>query len=226
MDNVIDNFSKRKDELDNYYKYLKIFDESETKVSYYSEGEHKNEQIEFDFQKVLIANAYLLLYNIVESTVSNSVNAIFQSITYSNCKYDDLTDFFKKLWVKDKIICSSINDTGQIINVFQNIINILNRDCSFDNSMNLLGISGNIDAHKIRQISNKIGLSIVSNGSELEDIKNIRNKLAHGERTFNDIGKDITVNELNSIKEKTINYLDLFVNNVRRFIENKNFKDS
>lgn len=110
--------------------------------------------------------------------------------------------------------------------MFQNIINILNRDCSFDNSMNLLGISGNIDAHKIRQISNKIGLSIVSNGSELEDIKNIRNKLAHGERTFNDIGKDITVNELNSIKEKTINYLDLFVNNVRRFIENKNFKDS
>jgi len=78
--------------------------------------------------------------------------------------------------------------------------------------------SGNLDAREIRNISRKIGFSEVSNGRNLNEIKNKRNRLAHGEQTFYGVGKDYSLQDLTEFKDETFTFLQEFIDNVKQFM--------
>ena len=85
-------------------------------------------------------------------------------------------------------------------------------------------ISGNIDAQEIRKLANKIGFETSNDGRHLEDIKIKRNRLAHGEQTFYDIGKDFTYNELNNYKQNTFEHLEDVIEKIKQFIDEKKYQ--
>jgi hypothetical protein len=62
-----------------------------------------------------------------------------------------------------------------------------------------------------------------SNGRNLVTIKNKRNHLAHGNFTFSEIGKDFTVGELESFKDETLAFLSDIINNIEKFIIQKQY---
>ncbi|WP_238446456.1 MAE_28990/MAE_18760 family HEPN-like nuclease, partial [Microcystis aeruginosa] len=49
--------------------------------------------------------------------------------------------------------------------------------------------------------------------------------LAHGNKSFAEIGRDITVEELLTIKEEVIAYLEQILNNINQYITGQDYLD-
>lgn len=89
--------------------------------------------------------------------------------------------------------------------------------------------SGNIDARKIRKTSEMYGFSCKTNsqktkdGSDLLTVKTNRNDLAHGFKSFEEVGRDATADELLEIKKRVISYLKGILENIESYLSNKEY---
>uniref|UniRef100_Q3AQ42 MAE-28990/MAE-18760-like HEPN domain-containing protein n=1 Tax=Chlorobium chlorochromatii (strain CaD3) TaxID=340177 RepID=Q3AQ42_CHLCH len=226
MDNTKQDFEKRKKEIESYFNFLLIFDDDKTKIRYIKDGILVNEKINPVFQITLIANSFLILYNLIESTIRNSIIEIYEKIEADEITYETLSENLKKIWIKQKTDKLKENNFKQdtLRGYIAEIANdILNRETiRFDKDN--LEFSGNLDARKIRDLADSIGFQKTVNGQNLVDIKNKRNRLAHGEHTFYDVGKDYTVNDVIEFKTETFNYLSDIITNIDHFISTQAYK--
>lgn len=223
MDNTRFDFENRKKEINNYINFLKIFDSDKTRISYIKGAELKTEAIQRQFQITLIANAFLILYNLIESTVRNSIIEIYECINFDKLSYSELSENLKKLWIKRRI---SIEENKGIIKyrdcIYKIADEVLNNDkITFSNKW--FDYSGNLDADKIRKLASSIGFQYSTNGRNLEEIRMKRNRLAHGEQTFYDVGKDFSVKQIEEFRDETFNYLSVLIKKIEEFIENKKY---
>jgi hypothetical protein len=226
MDNTRKDFNTRKEEIENYFKFLKIFDDDNTKLQYTQDGKKVIEKIESKFLTILLANAFLILYNLIEATVRNSIVELYHKIEEDNISFEKLNDNLKKLWIKqetDNLKERNFkHDTLReyIMNIAQSIL----RKETIRLSKDSIDLSGNIDAQKIRELAQQIGFDTINNGRNLVNIKEKRNKLAHGELTFYDVGKDYSVKELFDLKDETFKYLEDVIEKIERYIADKSYK--
>jgi hypothetical protein len=225
MDNTKQDFENRKSEIDNYFKFLSIFDDDNTKIQYKKDGGIITEKIQPQFQIILIANAFLILYNLIESTVRNSIIEIYTKIEDDELTFDELSDNLQKIWIKqttDKLKENNFKPETLRDYVLSLAKGILQKE-TIKLSKDKMDFSGNLDAGEIRKLADKIGFDKAVNGRNLVEIKNKRNRLAHGEQTFYDVGKDFSVGELNDFKKETFSYLLDIVNNIEKFIITQNY---
>lgn len=61
------------------------------------------------------------------------------------------------------------------------------------------------------------------NGEDLQRIKDHRKDLTHGFKSFGEVGKDITANELFEIQRKVICYLREILTNIESYISNQEY---
>jgi len=225
MDNTKQDFDNRKYEIDNYFKFLLIFDDDDTKIKFKKDNEIVEEKIQPQFQTILIANAFLILYNLIESTVRNSIIEIYTKVEDDELTFEKLSDNLQKLWIKqttDKLKDNNFNPETlreYILNLAKDILQKETIKLVKDK----MDFSGNLDAKKIRELASKIGFNGALNGRNLVRIKDKRNRLAHGEQTFYDVGKDFSVGDLLDFKNETYNYLSNIINNIEKFINDKNY---
>ena len=91
--------------------------------------------------------------------------------------------------------------------------------------------SGNVDAREIRKIAEKYGFSYqtdsakTKDGQSLVDIKDKRNDLAHGHKSFKEVGQGKTIEDLLKIKEEVIEYLRQILLNIAIYLENQEYLD-
>jgi len=92
--------------------------------------------------------------------------------------------------------------------------------------------SGNLDGKKIKETATEYGFSHVTdhaktgNGNDLLTIKNNRNDLAHGDKSFAEVGRDKTADELLEMKNKVIRYLKQILQNIEIYLDNKEYLDT
>lgn len=84
---------------------------------------------------------------------------------------------------------------------------------------------GNLDARKLRDIASKMGITLTVNirsrgGSDLREMKDSRNQLAHGHRSFNDLGQLKTVSDLTTQTRRIVEYLLSVIRSFERGIRN------
>ena len=206
MESVIDIFNERKEEVNVYFNYIK----------------NSQDNVEHTVNKILKSNLILMLYNLVESSIANSIEEIHTSINSRGNNFDELNDKIKLLLLKQLKNTSFSRITNNINGIAKAVI--------------LEGFSknkisnGNIDNDEISKISNKYGFSNrttyekTKSGACLKEIKNKRNDLAHGTFSFTDVGKDYSVEDLESKKEETINYLEDILDNIKVFIADEKYK--
>jgi len=225
MDSTKGDFQTRKEEIDNYFTFLKIIDAENTLIKYDKDGAQVEEKISSKLQTMFIANAFLILYNLIESTVRNSIVEIYEKIKEDEVTYSELSENLKKLWVQEEI--KNIKEgTSKIVKV-QCIINRVVDNEVIALTKDNINISGNIDADKIRKLADNIGFNKSDNeknGRNLVVIKHKRNGLAHGNFTFYDVGKDYSVKDLNKFKQETFDYLSDVIYNIESFINEGKYK--
>jgi len=225
MDNAKQDFENRKDEIENYFKFLLIFDDDNTKIEYNNGNRIVKEKIQSQFQVILISNTFLILYNLIESTVRNSIIEIYTKIEDDEITFEKLSKNLQKIWIKqttDKLKEKNFKDET-IRDYILSLANEILKKETIKLAKDKMDFTGNLDACKIRELADKIGFEKAVNGRNLLAIKNKRNRLAHGEQTFYDAGKDYSVRQLNELKNETFAYLSEIITNIENFIVDKKY---
>lgn len=225
MDNAKIDFDYRKIEVEDYFSFLKIMNSDDTLIRYVNGTETKEEKISNKLQTMFIANAFLILYNLIESTVRNSIVEIYNKIEEDKNSYENLSESLQKIWINQNInnLKEGTYNHDTLLKTVQKIAQDILTKETIALSKNNINISGNIDAQKIRALAEYIGFEKTSNGRNLQNIKDKRNRLAHGEQTFYDVGKDFTFDELNKFKHEAFDYLSDVINKIEKFILDRKY---
>ena len=89
---IREEFDKRVVEINSFYEILSLIELESPKISAYDANEGVKKIIVINSAKIdtLRSTSYLLLYNLIESTVYNSITTIFDEIKDSRLKYFDI----------------------------------------------------------------------------------------------------------------------------------------
>ncbi|HBS1998652.1 MAE_28990/MAE_18760 family HEPN-like nuclease [Klebsiella pneumoniae] len=208
---------------------------------------------------ILKASAMLALYNIIESTISNLLNYMHNSLCSKNLSFDDLNNEIQNLYITyhykfkqkkgDDIhqFVSLVNDTIKLV-TGKTIFNLKYKQMSEYYSI----YSGNLDTKKIRTTLDKYGVKLpylkYTNGRiykstkeeidelnknnnkknivghSLHTIMNVRNKLAHGELSFEEYGRQLVTDDLKTYYRDTLFFLRITILKVNYFLLKERFK--
>ena len=217
---AVEIFNSRFAEAIGYIDYLKSIDSRETRIK--MESSPNLLEVNRDFIKICRANGYLIIYNLVESTMYEAVKGLYQHLERSGVDIDSLIDKLKML-----IFRGIRNSTDKNLTEFRD-----NMDTDFRTSIFQICFhsdqvkkmfSGNLDAKKIRLFSEEHGIDLnlieeSNNGRELLSIKNTRNDLAHGAVSFTSKG-NVSVEQLWKLCTEVGYYLRSVIISVDSFLK-------
>lgn len=230
MKSYITDYKNRVDEINEYFSFVAYIDKIET---------HKNESLttttkivfipKRDLQKMLRSNCFLLLYNLIESSIRNSILAVYDCVHDDSLKFEHLSDKLQEIWITHQSKKVTVNEKN-----LKKWLKDLMNDVAYGSEIKLeketINISGNLDYENIQKIISTYGffgpISIDKNTivNNLAKVKRERNLLAHGNKTFCQSGEIITFSELNIIKDNLILFLTDVLNNIESYIDNKKYK--
>jgi MAE_28990/MAE_18760-like HEPN len=222
METVLLEFNIRAKDVDDYFIFLDSLEKQTTQLALLdTNGRYKIQSLDPELAKTLKANGFLLLYNLVESTMRNAIEAIFEEFKNKAISFDQLKPEIKLIVLQNlknrspKKIYLTINQVSTDI-----ITATFEREELF---------SGNVDARLIKEIAERYGFSYqtdfakTKNGQNLVVIKSNRNDLAHGIKSFEEVGGDQAIEELLEMKEEVIEYLTQILENIRDYLDNEEY---
>lgn len=224
MQTVLLDFYTRVQEVNLYFEFLEALIQKTTKLAVSGDnGEQKITAINDDLAKILKANAFLILYNLVESTMRNAIEAIFNEIRSKKVSFDSVRIEIKKIVIYNFKNRSPDNIHSKIKDISLDIIT-----AGF-NSRELF--SGNVDRKVITETARKYGFSFdtdyskTKHGEHLYDIMQHRNDLAHGNKSFAEIGQKAGLEDLFKVKEEVIEYLQQILQNIQDYLDKQEYLD-
>jgi hypothetical protein len=224
MNTVLLDFNTRAQEVDDYFIFLHGLIKQTTKLAVAdSAGQYQIQSLNPELAKTLKANGFLLLYNLVESTMRNAIEAIFDEFKNQSISFDQLKPEIKMI-----VLQNLKNRSPKKIHLHINQISLDIITATFEREELF---SGNVDARLIKEIAKKYGFSCqtdfakTKNGQNLVVIKDNRIDLAHGLKSFEDVGRDKTIEELLEIKEEVIQYLRQILENIKTYLDNQEYLD-
>lgn len=228
MEQLFDEFNEKKEEIDCYYKFLRQI----TSQSYILKNLRKKQDdcLDVRIQKILKANTFLLLYNLIESTVKNSIQYACQQIAKENIQYETLVEELKKQWVNvhTRQHLQSPNNKKLREGVKLIIDKTLKDFIRFEDKYKI-ECQNNVDAETMRTVARDFGFKLkfadsLKGGYRIAEIKDKRNFLAHGNITFSSCGQDCTLEDLTKYKNDTYKILNKFLNSMKTYLEKKQYK--
>lgn len=220
MKNVKRDFQERLDEINLYFSFLENVILKKGRLLY---ADGTSENIDSTLIKTLRANGFLLIYNLVESCIKKAIEEIYIGMRRDGIEYDSIKDGIRKEIIN--YLKSSKTGTDTFVASVDNIAQDIIEHCFSAESL----FSGNVDAKKIKEIAKKYGFSTSTNtgrtkgGAKLLTVKTRRNDLAHGVYSFQECGKDYTIQDMLEIKNEVTAYLEQILDNIETYINNKEF---
>ena len=171
----------------------------------------------------LRAGTFLILYNLVEATTRGAIESIHETITTKAVPFTTLSEYLRRMTIllfKREANPAINHSMVDVPTEFVAIALALGQDFK---------LSGSVDAKAIRELSAKYGFSNTARkgsrgGSDLLIVKRNRNDLAHGIKSFEEIGRDYTASDLILISRRTMHFMTDIMHNVRNYIDNEDYK--
>lgn len=218
MKNTLEIFSDRKEELELYYSIMLDLDSKSPTIKTINNSR---------FFKILKSNYILMLYNLVESCTISGIMEIYEQLKNDNCSYQDVIDEIKEIWVNlqvSQIYGPTTSQTAYekrvkriIESITQNSIIKLDRDA--------FKLGGNLDAKRIKALCDKHRIRYVAQDdkSALRMVKEKRNNLAHGDVSFSDCARDMTLKDLQDIKSAVVDFMQGILHGMENYYNNKEY---
>ena len=217
---VKNDFYSRKNEIELYFSFL----EKLLTNNYITWNTTETEKVSIELRGIAKANIFIMLYNLAESSMSAAIEQIHISIKNDNTvTFDNIKDGIKKNLIK---YLKKKKNAEKFIQEVNNISLDIIMSCFEKESV----FAGNTDRDEIRKLARNYGFSHESDysqtkhGEKLKKVKNHRNELAHGDISFQEIGKDYTLSDIADYKKEVISYLEKIILNIEDYIKNKEYK--
>jgi hypothetical protein len=228
MSVLLTQYDARVAEIDLYFTFLADILERDAELYYPRARKTKRAVLDEDLVKILKANACLLLYNLVESSIRNGLNRIYDSIRDDRVPYEVLRRELRELWVHDEFKPDPTrlpeNNARRALEMLELVVE--SKHIQFDPK--LLPIGGNLDADRVRELSARYGFShgtsrSTKGGYHLVRVRQERNNLAHGLKSFKECGRDLTLDALIEIKRQVIAYVRQILRNIQTFVDRRQY---
>ena len=231
---IREEFNNRVDEINSFYEILGVIELESPKISAYDINASTEKVVTINSAKIdtLRSTSYLLLYNLIESTVYNSITTIFDEIKDCRIKYFDTIEEVQKYWLNN---IYKHDDKKKKETIIETIMKIANQ--IFNNNIELasteINYGGSLDAKTIFNTAKSMKISVgniqriydeSTHGQTLVDIKKKRNWLAHGEKSFIEVGRSSTFSQLEEAKNYVCDFLNEFITSVEDYIIHQHFK--
>ncbi|WP_332018868.1 MAE_28990/MAE_18760 family HEPN-like nuclease [Kaistella sp.] len=224
MVTVLVDFEKRVKEIELFFKHIENLEVDGALLYFPNKTTRKIQPHNNELIKVFKANVFLLLYNLAESSIKQSLTEVYDTISSDSLTYQDVIDEIKKIWISQKH--DNFKNKGTE-NIFISINQLASEviDIKFDSTKS---ISGNIDARKIKEFSSKHGFSDrthrnANNGNKLHQVKTQRNNLAHGNISFAECGRNYGIGQLRDTKKEVILYLRNILRNIKKYLDDREY---
>lgn len=235
-----DTYDSRKKEIEDFLELMEFLQAKESiredGLSEFSRFFHEGEiQISMTYQaliNILKSNVSLMIYNLIEYTVSNLVDSIYDEIKTNNLSYVDVNSSIKALW--RKTILKAANDPNANFNTFlkknEEIITSILENSTIDmRSRNTLP-AGNLDGKTIRETFESHGIRVSTNSANyrpdiLEGIKENRNNLAHGAVSFVEAVRSDSISDIRRNENFVVAFLEELIETVSVYIQEQKYKN-
>ncbi|MEG0926803.1 MAE_28990/MAE_18760 family HEPN-like nuclease [Chryseobacterium sp.] len=226
------SFADKVAEINLYYKLLSDIITREAQLIFPNENDIR-ENFNVKVSSILKSSANLQLYNLVESTISNCLVEIHSSFTNESILYEDLSDEIQKLWVKFHY--DYFKGTSNEKDILHNLKALIDTWVTNRLPVTLTyqeftkyntggNFSGNLDSKEIIKLSEKYGIDFDIKCDEIGSIKSRRNKLAHGEVSFEELGRQDSIEYMKVLKDKVVDFLTQFIQAVDNYITNTKYR--
>jgi hypothetical protein len=225
-------FVERKREIELYFDLLiDIIDRDASLIfpllrSAGSDHARVEQAVSKDLSHTLKANGFLLLYNLVEACMTAGFDDIHTQIEGERgVGADDLVDRLAHRAMR-RFRSGVLEDASY----FKNPTSASILRYWLDDHKKLLSqeksplFSGNLDARKIREIGAEYGFSTdagVESGRHLVDVKDKRNRLAHGTLGFRECGRDVSLDALLTIRSDVLQHMDGVIGNIEIYLSTR-----
>ncbi len=234
-----DTYDDRKKEIEDFLELMEFLETKENDrvdgVSKFSEFFHsEGTGIRLTYQSlinILKSNVSLMIYNIIEYTVANLIDSIYDEIRMNRLSYVDVNESIQGLW--RKTILKSTSDPNANFNTFlkknEEIITTILRNTTLEmNSRNTLP-SGNFNGVSIKRTFESHGIQLQTRSRNyrpdiLEGIKENRNNLAHGSVSFVDAVRSDSISDIRKNETFVVAFLEELIDTVTTYINEKKYK--
>jgi hypothetical protein len=151
MNSVIVDFQTRSKEVEGYFRFVLRLAKQEVALQTndgtdgYSNHEHE------ELLKTFKATCYLLLYNLVESTMRNAIEAIFDELQAKRASFDNCREELRREILKN----FKKRDTDKLLPKLLSLANDVVHE-TFERSETF---AGNLDARMIRLTAKRFGFA-------------------------------------------------------------------
>lgn len=217
MTTVQQDFQTRAGEIENYFRFVERLAEGDIRlVGADLSPTPLNPQDYDSLLKTLKANGFILLYNLVESTMKNAIEAVFDEFRAKGVSFDDCREEVRQIALSN---LKAHNPDKVFIALTPLAQKVLSETFRKEKAF-----AGNVDAKKIREVARDYGFQPPSAKSgNLLTVKSLRNDLAHGDKSFADVGKDFGVERLREIKTEVFDYLSEVLANISAYLQNQDY---
>lgn len=203
MQNTLGIFEDRKEEINFYYSIMIEIESADGHI----ETIDNNRLV-----KIMKSNLLLMLYNLVEACVVSGMMEIYEELKNDGCSYNSVISEIQNIWAKNEIneIYGPTTERIAYENRVQRIIQNITSESPIILSRDALGVSGNLNAKKIKEICDRhrIRYRLETRGELLERVKLERNNLAHGDVSFSDCARNLSLSDLETIKNEVFLFID------------------
>lgn len=218
MNNTFTLFEDRAKEIEFYYSIMVEIDNESGNIQTIDNGR---------FLKILKSNFLLMLYNLVEACVASGMMEIYEKLKNSGSSYGELISEIRAIWSNYEIgkVYSNLAGKSAYEERVQLIINHVIASQPIALNKEALGISGNLDARAIKRLCDKHRIRYVASDDDgcLKIVKDKRNNLAHGDESFGDCARDMSIADLEHIKDEVSRFIRGILDGMKEYYDNKRY---
>ncbi|HLG55098.1 MAG TPA: MAE_28990/MAE_18760 family HEPN-like nuclease [Vicinamibacterales bacterium] len=233
MSDLQAKLTERDRELEIYMRFLALIDQKSAALRVPYGEVWRTRRVDERIVKILKANFFLLLYNLVEASVRDGFRNLYSAMRADGSTVRAIKEELRLLWIDaavDKLTPQTANQDSYR-EVTRRLVKGAVDDVAASLRIEDLRFGGNLDAASIRRTCQEHGVSFKTHprargGEKLRLVRDRRNDLAHGSLSFAECGRDYTLPQLVEIRRETLVFVRGILRNVERYAAKKTFRSA
>lgn len=236
MKNTDALYQARKHEINLYFDFIKAnYEQMNDKNRF-----NFNQTEKIELLSILYSNFFIMLYSLIEACIRQGLTEIYDSISDCCKNYVELSEPIKLIFIENTFLASlkskvnnknsNTNNNKVAVEYVRELLENVYRKKNLPEKIYPPKFQGNLNYEVIKKLLEMHGMhlplafqsqSLNITKPVLDNIKNVRNSLSHGDESFASVARTNSISDIENIKN---NVLDIVENILKAMEDYDNLK--